>query len=134
MCFAIKLSEDSVKNLRKLLVFVVVLFAVVLNPAVRGASMSSSAGQSTIYLPLVIDGSWQATDPVSPLPPTPGATATPVPSATATTTPVPSATASPSPTSSPSSGLPWLKTSGNQIVTESGQPVTLRGANIMRSE
>src|SRR4051812_13211814 len=30
--------------------------------------------------------------------------------------------------------LPWLKTVGNQIVTESGQPVTLRGANIMRSE
>ena len=30
--------------------------------------------------------------------------------------------------------LPWLKTSGNTIVTEDGQEVILRGANIMRAE
>jgi autotransporter family porin len=30
--------------------------------------------------------------------------------------------------------VPWLKTSGNKIVTASGQPVTLRGANVLRSE
>lgn len=30
--------------------------------------------------------------------------------------------------------LPWLKTAGNKIVTENGQEVMLRGANIMRAE
>jgi hypothetical protein len=30
--------------------------------------------------------------------------------------------------------LPWLKTDGNKIVTEDGQEVILRGANIMRAE
>ena len=30
--------------------------------------------------------------------------------------------------------LPWLKTAGNKIVTEDGQEVILRGANIMRAE
>ena len=30
--------------------------------------------------------------------------------------------------------LPWLKTSGNKIVTADGQEVILRGANIMRAE
>jgi hypothetical protein len=30
--------------------------------------------------------------------------------------------------------LPWLKTAGNQVVTASGQRVTLRGANILHSE
>ncbi|MBI2338399.1 cellulase family glycosylhydrolase, partial [Candidatus Daviesbacteria bacterium] len=37
-------------------------------------------------------------------------------------------------TQAPSATLPWLKTEGTRILTESGQPVVLRGANVIRSE
>lgn len=47
----------------------------------------------------------------------------------------PTSTATPpTPTSPSTSGLPWLKTSGNRILTVGGNSITLRGANVIRDE
>ena len=72
-----------------------------------------------------------------------GSTPTAVVSATTTRTPTRTATPNPNVSSTPTTGggggggggIPWLKTQGNQLVTDpGGQAVTLRGANILRSE
>ncbi len=65
----------------------------------------------------------------TPTPVLPTPTPTPVPTPTPTATLRPTSTPTPRPTPPTSLPLPWLRVENTQIVTLSGQPVTLRGVN-----